>query len=103
MTHQALPWQGHSDTSREAAQAGAANATIVRARVRDFFQEKGEYGATCDEAEAKLGIIHQSCSARVRELVLAGDIADLGDRRLTRSNRRARVYVHKDFIPEQPK
>lgn len=35
---------------------------------------------------------HQTASARVRELVLAGLIEDTGKRRKTRSGRGARVY-----------
>ena len=49
-------------------------------------------GLTCDQVEQVLSERHQSVSARIRELVIAGRIYDSGERRATRSGKEARVY-----------
>lgn len=54
---------------------------------------RGDYGATCDEIEVVLELRHQTASARCTELTLSKHIVDSGRRRLTRSRRRARVYI----------
>src|SRR5262245_14669904 len=82
-----------SDTSKMAADS-IDDALLARLRrnIFSFIAARGEHGATCDEVEAELDLRHQTCSARIRELVLAGAIFDSGIRRLTRSRRSARVY-----------
>jgi hypothetical protein len=57
------------------------------------------FGATVDELEKKLNLSHQTCSPRVLELRQKGLVVDSGKRRLTRSGRRARVWVHASFRP----
>ena len=47
--------------------------------------------STCDEVEQVLGLSHQTCSARIRELVVLGRIKSTGVKRRTRQNRPARV------------
>lgn len=80
-------------------------APILSARVAQHVRESG--GATCDEVEVALGLRHQTASARLRELVLKGAIKDSGARRLTRSKRKAAVYVFNDgpapVVPTAPK
>jgi hypothetical protein len=49
-------------------------------------------GATCDEIEVSLGLLHQSASAEIRKLVLLGKLSDSGQRRRTRSGRTATVW-----------
>lgn len=80
-----------SDTSEEAAASMIGCSSLYQRMVFQFIAACDE-GATCDEAEEKLGLAHQSCSARIRELVLDGRLVDTGDRRMTRSGRNARVY-----------
>lgn len=55
------------------------------------IQEQG--GATCDEVEADIGMIHQSASARIRGLVQVGMLRPSGTQRKTRRGRRAIVWV----------
>lgn len=50
-------------------------------------------GMTCREVEAKLGLLHQTASARIRELVLSGNIKDSGLRRAAQGGGPARVYM----------
>ena len=50
-------------------------------------------GMTCDEVERWTGLSHQTASARVNELWMAGRLQDSGLRRKTRSGRNAAVYV----------
>ena len=59
--------------------------------VLESIRRAGPIGMTCDEVEQKLGLSHQTCSARVNELDNIGFIKILG-KRPTRSGRNARVY-----------
>ena len=81
-----------SCTSRAAARSLTDSAlTHLRQRVYGFVRDRAQ-GATCDETEAALGLRHQTASARLRELFLAGWLFTTEETRLTRSRRRARVY-----------
>jgi hypothetical protein len=82
-----------SDTSHDAAESLDEGAlSRLRAAVFALIDVRGERGATCDECEVALSLRHQTASARIRELVLGNLVFDTGRRRLTRSNRNARVY-----------
>lgn len=65
----------------------------LRQEVYDFLAMRDDYGATDDEVEFVTGMIHQTASARRRELVLDGLVKDSGQRRDTRSGRKATVWV----------
>ncbi len=83
-----------SDTSEDAAKAiSPPTKSQMRGRVLDVIRMKGALGATCDELEFALSIIHQTCSARVTELRDKGLITDSKLRRVTRQGRRAVVWV----------
>lgn len=64
----------------------------------------GRYGATCDEIEAATGLLHQTCSARMNDLMNEGVIKPSGFKRSTRRGRPADVYCLA-FVPtaEAPK
>jgi hypothetical protein len=47
---------------------------------------------TCDELERRVGLSHQTCSARLRDLFLEGAIVRTGTRRPTESGRMAAVW-----------
>lgn len=82
-----------SDTSRDAADSfDDSDLSRQKRRIMNYFAAKPG-GLTCDEVEAALGFRHQTASARIRELVLAGGLTDSGRRRRTRSGRSARIYV----------
>jgi hypothetical protein len=57
------------------------------------LQRVREFGATDDEMEEALGRVHQTVSARRRDLVLYGLVKNSGRTRLTRNNRHAIVWV----------
>lgn len=77
-------------TSKAAADAARPFAGRLAAEVLEFVRGKG--GATCDEVEQEMGLVHQTASARIRELALRGEIEDSGRKRPTRSQRMAIVW-----------
>lgn len=89
-----LPFVAGSATSKAAATSMVSRAAADRERVLDFIKVMGEYGATADEVELMLDMIHQTASARVSDLWHKhGKIKDSGKRRQTKSGRQAVVYV----------
>lgn len=94
-----MPHNG-TDTSVAAAKSHTEeNTKTLRARVYVYVAARSIDGAgvTSDEAEAALRLSHQTCSARFNELRNAGLIVDSGNRRATRSGRKAAVYI----VPER--
>jgi hypothetical protein len=87
------PFAAGSETSREAAERIDPAAPTLRGRVLAFVLSRGEEGVTCDETEAALDLTHQTCSARIYELRHRARIIDGGERRVTRSGRKAVVWV----------
>ncbi|MNS24326.1 hypothetical protein D3C72_561650 [compost metagenome] len=90
------PYQPGSETSKAAAIAIAPSAATRRAQVLEFLRERGESGATNDEIVCRLGMMIQTVTARMRELVLRGAVVDSGERRLTRTGRPAVVWIAKE-------
>lgn len=80
-----------SETSQEAYDP--INRSTLRIKVFKAVIERPFGGTTCDELEISLGMIHQSCSARVNELMNSGWIFDSGFRRKTRNGRNAIVWL----------
>jgi hypothetical protein len=76
-----------SDTSLAAAEEIAGDAATLREKVWRHIAGTGS--KTCDEVEMDLRMRHQTASARIRELVLAGRLTNTGRRQLTRSGRLA--------------
>lgn len=91
----AVPYVGGSDTSKEAAEKMEPHLGRLQGDVLSHIRSCADYGATDDEIEIHLQLSHQTASARRRELVLADLIEDSGDRRRTRSNRKATVWIAK--------
>jgi hypothetical protein len=85
------PYQKNSDTSLSASESMKQTAPVIRERVFSLIKI-APAGLTCDHIENWLGLRHQTCSARVRELVLKGRIHDSGRRRRTSSGRTATVW-----------
>lgn len=75
-------------TSVAAAESVRSSAAQLRERVLEHIRAAGSAGATCDEVEAALQLRHQTASARVNELMKAGQIYE-GGKRATRSGRQA--------------
>lgn len=83
---------GGAETSAEAYATTPKSArTAQQAQVLGFIKARPA-GATCDEAEASLGISHQTCSARITELQARNLIRFGAEQRKTRAGRNARVY-----------
>lgn len=87
------PHVAGSPTSRAAAIAKLPTAGTDEARVLDVIRALGGYGATDDELEIALCLLHQNASARRRTLVRRGLVKDSGRVRKTRSNRDAVVWI----------
>lgn len=98
-------------TSKVASASIQAVLTSMQSKVLRFVASRGAEGSTCDEAEEALGMKHQTCSARIRELTLTERLLLIEVRkkpdgspvyltRKTRSGRPARVYVVPDHHPE---
>lgn len=84
---------GGADTSAAAFQS---TTTMSRALARNIVYSNifaFPCGVTCDAVEEATGMSHQTCSARITELVIEGKIRDTGERRKTRTGRTARVYA----------
>jgi hypothetical protein len=94
MTEQTdVPFVVGSDTSQQAAKDKLPTAMSDEARVLAFIDKCGGHGATDDEIEVALQMLHQNASARRYALASKGLVVDSGVRRRTRSNRRAVVWV----------
>jgi predicted transcriptional regulator len=82
-------------TSKEAAGRIRPHAKAMRTEILDYIARRGGRGATTDEVEDRLGMKHQTASARVRKLAKEGLIRDSRRVRPTRSNRNAVVWITK--------
>jgi hypothetical protein len=71
----------------------AIPAGIIREKVFRAISLAGSAGVTCDALERQLLLSHQTCSARVNELMRADRIVDRGLRQKTRSGRNAVAWV----------
>ena len=101
--HIGAPYVAGSDTSEDAARSIVPHLSRLQAEVYAIIVDTGPDGITCDACEVALSLAHQTCSARVRELVQKHAIVDTGRRRKTRSGRAARVYVATEFkAPDDP-
>jgi hypothetical protein len=89
------PYVRNSDTSKGAAVSMVADARTLRDAVAALVKQRAARGATCHEVEWALKLSHQTASARIRELVLAGKLKDSGMRRPTASGRTAAVWIAK--------
>jgi hypothetical protein len=84
----------HHGGNAESAAAFESLSHLERDRhiIWSTIAQAGPMGLTCDEAEQKLDIRHQSCSARITELKARGLLLIIG-KRPTRSGRNAAVYI----------
>ncbi len=62
-------------------------------RILTFIAKWNLTGATCDECEVALNMIHQTVSSRLTSLRRWGFVAYSGSFRLTRRGRQANVYM----------
>jgi len=72
---------------------GLTNAQAEVLELLWLKEEEENDGYTDDELEQELGWLHQTLSARRRELVQKGFVKDSGKKRPTRSGRGATVWM----------
>lgn len=70
-----------------------SSKTTDEQNILELVRGAGANGHTCDEVEVKLDLTHQTASARVHDLMRAGEIVLAGFKRPTRSGRNATVWV----------
>jgi predicted transcriptional regulator len=90
------PGYSNPTTSKDAAKSMEPKASALRIRILSELQVRASFGATCDELEQAMSLSHQTASARLREMVLAGSIVDSEQKRRTRSGRGAIVWYAKE-------
>lgn len=84
-------FQKHSDTSIEAAKK--VDAATLRLEVSMRISEAGRLGCTADEISEQLDTPQSTIAARMRELELKRQVIKTKQKRKTRYNRNAYVYV----------
>lgn len=85
------------ETSRVAAGRIAGHAGTLRAAVLSMLRERGEHGATDQEIQDALQLPSNTEIPRRWELVNAGAVVASGQKRKTRSNCPATVWVLSEF------
>lgn len=90
--HELEPYQAHSDTSRDAAEAIAGKANTLRRLVYEFIKECGSHGATDIECQRELGLDGSTQRPRRVRLVQLGLIEDSGETRSSPSGRQSVVW-----------
>jgi hypothetical protein len=88
-----IPFVRGSDTSKAAAASIEGHVKTLESQVFDLVRQAGDRGLTDDELEVLTALSHQTVSARRRTLVLKRMLRDGGQRRRTRSNRLATVWI----------
>lgn len=86
------------DTQREAYEAAMANEPLVIELVTGLLRKAGRTGLTADELELQSGRCRNTVASCVSRLYKDNYVADSGDRRLTRFNRNAAVWVMPEYL-----
>lgn len=89
------PYQAHSTTSFKAAALIEPTAASLRGQVLAFMRQAGTQGATDEEIQVAMEMNPSTQRPRRIELLGMGLIANSGETRLTRSGRRAVVWIAK--------
>lgn len=87
-----VPFQPHSDTSKEAAAALEGSETL-RALVYKAITSSGARGMTDTEVQAELGLSGSTERPRRVRLVQLGLVRDSGNRRASEAGRQCTVWV----------
>ncbi len=95
-----LPYQRHSETSREAAEEALPNAGTQRRKVFDLIRSYDD-GLTDEEVQRLLSMNPSTQRPRRIELVKAGKVVDSGVTRLTVSGRSAVVWKMAEAASEK--
>ena len=87
------PFVKGSETSRAAAESTEERKLRHMLLIRKYVESQKSHGATCDEVEQALGLLHQTASARLYDLRKVRLLAYKGAQRFTRSRCKAQVHV----------
>jgi hypothetical protein len=94
-----LPYQRHSETSHEAAEANAPTAGTQRQAVFGAL-EAHPVGLIDEEIQNLLAMNPSTERPRRIELVNSGAVVDSGTTRLTKSGRKAVVWILAEYLEE---
>ena len=89
-------YHGGNPESLDASRSLDPHKRLLMLQVESLLACAGPRGLTSDEVEQRLGMTHQTASARLTELKCRG-LALPGERRMTRSGRWARALVYFEF------
>jgi hypothetical protein len=90
---QILPPRNQTPTSIAAAAQAIPHEGTQKMRILQLLADRGERGATMDEAEVQTGILKSACCGRFNRMADDGWITPINETRLTRWKRQAVVYV----------
>lgn len=94
MSEEQQPYIDGSQTSRQAAQQIGPNARTLEAKVLRYVAARGTViGATDEEMQDGMKMDGNTCRPRRVKLSERGFVVPNGKKRLTRSNRKAVVYI----------
>lgn len=80
------------DTSRDAAESVEPHIARLQEMILAALKGSGPDGLCCFEIEERLGLIHQTASARIRGLVIEKLVEASGEKRPTRTGRMAKAW-----------
>lgn len=89
------------ETSVAAIDSIKNKISSIEREVYEYIKSRGRKGSTCDEAEIALNLRHQTASARFTALRKRDEIMDSGERRPTRSGRKAIVWIAVEQRPPE--
>lgn len=90
-TDKSIPTHESIDTSVHSRDILNKHKNHYRKHIYDYIKGKG--GATCDEIEVNLKMRHETASGIIRFLTLDRLLRDSGDRRKTRTGRKAIIWI----------
>lgn len=92
------PYQRHSETSKEAAEAIEPDLASLRGQVLAYIRACAENGATDDEVQVALDMNPSTERPRRVELWTAGWVVQTEATRPTRSGRSATVWIAREWV-----
>lgn len=92
-----LPYQKHSETSKQAAERNTTAANI-RSEVLDIIINSHFEGCISDEIAEMMDKVPNIIASRLQELETAGLVVRLEATRKTRSKRNANIYVGRNYV-----
>ncbi len=92
----AVPYR---ETSVAAARSIEPRAVSLCGKVLEAIRSTRDRGLTCDEVKARLGLTHQTGSARIWDLHTRSLIRDSGQRRPSMSGRQSIVWIAISAVP----